>query len=642
MKKTLLFLAAALTFGFAANAQTAFFEDFESTANGAIPTGWTVYGDGIANASSFEALDNLAGTNKDSWFVLSDASLTGGERMAISVSWKASETASNRWLVTPAIEIPDSGYSLTFSMLGYDSQYPENFRVAISTTDNQKASFTDVMAINPVPQGFSDTLIDLHDSLAGKTIYIAFINQGDGYYGGIDNVKVSIIPDNSIAFAAATASAYSPMGQAFNIQLAVYNDGRAPITSYDIEYSINGGDVQTEQVTGQNIAPFGYGVYNFSTSHATAELINIAFTVKNPNGVADLDETDNSGSATVSIYDPAKAVERNTLLEHFTTGKCVWCPYGHQRLEEGIAGLEDRVAWVSHHVGYGTDEFTLTESNQIGNTFGLGGAPMMMIDRNAEFSDESYPIGGVGDASQIRAQLTAAMNTKAIATINLDNLSYDQQSRQLSVTVSGELKAAYNGTPHLTLWIVEDSLIGQQADAYQGTLTNYQHNHVLRCLVNGIWGEGDAFSGTAVGDTYSKTYTYTLPTKVRANKARLVAFVNGFGSYSLNEFLVNNTVESGYLMNGEDPTFVGITATEAAISIKTYPNPATEMAYIGAEGQTIRSYEVVNTLGQKVLSSENVNADLIELNVSEMAAGVYFVTVRTDKGTATERLNVVK
>lgn len=641
MKKTLLFLAAALTFGFAANAQTAFFEDFESTADGAIPTGWTVYGDGIANSESFASLDGVAGANKDKWFVLQDNQLTGGERLPISISWKASEGASNRWLVTPAIEIPDSGYSLTFTLLGYDSDYPENIRVAISTTDNQKTSFSTIKTINPAPQGFSYQKVDLPDSLAGQTVYIAFINQGDGYYGGVDNVKVSIIPENSLAYAGAYVVSYVPMGQDFNVQVAVFNDGNSNLTSFDIEYTLNGGDAQTVNATGLNIAPFSYGTYTFSTSYATAESLTIGLTVKNPNGEADANESDNSGSLTTNVYDPALAAERNTLLEHFTTGKCVWCPYGHQRMEEGIAGLEDRVAWVSHHVGYGTDEFTLTESNQIGNTFGLGGAPMMMIDRNAEFSSGSSAIGGVGEASQIRAQLTAAFSTPAFVTINLDNLSYDQQSRQLSVTVSGEFKSTYSGTPHLTLWIVEDSLIGQQADAYQGTIAKYQHNHVLRCLVNGIWGEGEAFSTTAAGDTYSKTYTFTLPTKVRANKARLVAFVNGYGTGAANR-KVENTIESDFLLNGEDPTFVGITAAEAAISIKTYPNPATEMAYIGAEGQTIRSYEVVNTLGQKVLCSENVNADLIELNVSEMAAGVYFVTVRTDKGTATERLNVVK
>jgi hypothetical protein len=47
-------------------------------------------------------------------------------------------------------------------------------------------------------------------------------------------------------------------------------------------------------------------------------------------------------------------------------------------------------------------------------------------------------------------------------------------------------------------------------------------------------------------------------------------------------------------------------------------------------------------MGRKVMAQENVNADILELNVSALAAGIYFVTITTDNGTATQRLNVVK
>ena len=51
---------------------------------------------------------------------------------------------------------------------------------------------------------------------------------------------------------------------------------------------------------------------------------------------------------------------------------------------------------------------------------------------------------------------------------------------------------------------------------------------------------------------------------------------------------------------------------------------------------------MVNTLGQEVMAQENVNADVLELNVSTLAAGLYFISVSTDNGVATERLNVVR
>jgi hypothetical protein len=47
-------------------------------------------------------------------------------------------------------------------------------------------------------------------------------------------------------------------------------------------------------------------------------------------------------------------------------------------------------------------------------------------------------------------------------------------------------------------------------------------------------------------------------------------------------------------------------------------------------------------MGRKVASAENMNANILELNVSGLAAGVYFVSVTTDNGVSTERLSVVK
>ena len=169
-------------------------------------------------------------------------------------------------------------------------------------------------------------------------------------------------------------------------------------------------------------------------------------------------------------------------------------------------------------------------------------------------------------------------------------------------------------------------------------IQQYEHNHVIRATVSNIWGDADAFSSTFAGSTYSKTYTYTLPTSWKANKCRLVAFVNEYGNDILHRQVANAT-KSGYLLSGDDPT-AGINDV-VNINIKAYPNPATEMAYITTES-TIRSFEMIDAMGRNVMSGENVNADILELNVSGLASGLYFITVTTDRGIATERLSVVK
>lgn len=640
MKKTLLFLAAMLTFGLAANAQTIFSEDFESvttssqTGLGDIPAGWTLYEDDLTNYSSSQQDFTAFGK---SWKVYN---MSEWGQLAMSITYTMEGTACDRWLITPAITIPENGdYKLLFDQIA--SQYSEHMSVKVSTTNTEKASFTQTLMDNELLNaGASTRLFDL-SSFAGQTIYIAFIAQtADGLYTAVDNVEVKVVAPDDISAVDAYTNSWTAQNALIPIHLTVFNEGSDTLRSFDIAYTVNNSEELSFSVTDLSVAPFTYYTHFFqATTEGLGEnVINI--TVSNPNG-AEIILDNNTASCTTYVYDPSEYAQRNSLLEHFTTGKCVWCPYGHQRLSEAIQGMENRIVWVSHHIGYYTDVMTLSESNQIGNMFGLAGAPMMMLDRNAEFAiGSNTAIGSVGDVDEIRAAFEASTNTPSIVSIELSNLNYEPQSRQLTVTVSGTFLKDYTGaTPHITLWATEDGIIASQADAYQGTQQNYEHNHVLRALVNGIWGEENGITTTTAGSTFSRTFTYTLPNHIKANKCRLAAFVNEFGTGASNRKVLNAT-QSDYLMTGEDPT-VGINDVEASINVVTYPNPATEMVYVTAEG-AIRSYEMVDAMGRKVMGQENANADILELDVRSLASGIYFITITTDRGTAVQRVSVTK
>ena len=151
-----------------------------------------------------------------------------------------------------------------------------------------------------------------------------------------------------------------------------------------------------------------------------------------------------------------------------------------------------------------------------------------------------------------------------------------------------------------------------------------------------MWGDADAITSTNAWDEYSKTFTYTLPDGWNADKCWVAAFVNNY-STNANNCKIANGVKSRYLT---DPQ-LGLNQVESGATVSVWPNPATEVAYISAEG-TIRSYTVVNAMGQIVAAAENVNQEVLQINASTLAAGIYFVSVTTDNGTATERLTVVK
>jgi len=112
-----------------------------------------------------------------------------------------------------------------------------------------------------------------------------------------------------------------------------------------------------------------------------------------PLGIGD-GEQQASQATTFYVYE--SAYPRTLLLEHFTSLPCVNCPPVDRKLEEVVAGRSD-VAWVSHHVGYKNDEFTLAAENALIH-YGVNGNPYIMLDRTA-FNEGEPPAdhqGGQG------------------------------------------------------------------------------------------------------------------------------------------------------------------------------------------------------------------------------------------------------
>lgn len=636
MKKTLLLLAAALTFGFGANAQTIFSEDFQS---GSMPAGWTTIADDLVNANNNQV--NYSGYNQ-SWQV---AQITqAGDYAAVSISYTdPMGNDCDRWLITPAINITSTGYSLMADIWGYTASYPEKVRVMISTTGTEKTDFTEVLDVvmdgSHYNSGWNTILVNL-DNYAEQNIHIAFVNHGDGFYTFVDNVQVKVIPANDMSAVSASAPTWTAQGSYIPVSLTVHNDGSAPLTSFDVTYTVNGGSDQNFTANGFSVAPFENYTYTFNaTAEALGEnIVNI--TVSNPNNDADVLIVNNSASCATTVYDPATTAQRNTVLEHFTTARCPNCPSGHERLESAIQGRENRVIWIAHHVGYYTDDMTINESNQMLQFFNDGGstyAPASMLDRDIANATSEDPGPVFFPDSDVRDVITNAISSPAFVTVNITDVNYEPQSRQLSLTVSGSFASDMTfDSPRLSVYIMQDDIWGTQS-GYSG---KYQHNHVIRGCITDVWGDATAITNTTAGSTFSKTYTYTLPTKFNAKNCWVAAFVSNYDASNVNNRRIANGAKTTYILNGEDPT-TGIGDVENSLSVTTYPNPATEMAYVTAEG-TIRSYQMVDAMGRQVMAQENVNADILELNVSNFTAGVYFISVTTDRGVATQRLTIVK
>lgn len=635
-----------MAFGLCAAAQNDEFllqEDFSNGQQGPIPAGWQAVNlDNLPNDASFTMINNT-------WQHISlDPSYT--QRCIASACGQITDQSqmSNRWLITPRIFVPASGYELTFKLKDIAGAGYQALQLMVSTGNDQPGTFVlkrDIQS-SEIVGDWSEFTVSL-SQYAGDSIYVAFVNRGQAYAIALDDVDIHVVPEHEIGLRSVSASpALVPAGDESTISITVRNGGSQPITDFTVNVKYDGSEEEYD-VSGVNIQQGQSYTFNHQNPVSVGSDTNIfvVVSVRLNDTINEFDTENNTDSVMVQFYDPSNMVEnKGSLLEHMTTAQCSNCPRVDQQLDQVMPQFAGRVVTVEHHVGYYTDDLTISASDDMLGYYNSSQvfAPALMIDRSyaiaTMYAASDGPIFSVGDNNSLIGQLNAALNTPSFVDLSISNVDYDAQTRVLNVTVSGQINRNMQMVnPSLAVFLTEDSVM---ASHQAGGSSPYRHDHVIRATLssNDVFGDMSAIGSTVAGTTFSRTYTYTLPTNLRANRCHVVAFVAEV-SNDATANMVHNAKESAALLAGPDPTTTGITATEASISIKTWPNPAVETAYISAEN-TILAIEVVNAMGQMVYANGSVNADVFEMDVRQMVAGTYFVRVATANGTATKRLVV--
>ncbi len=622
MKKVLSVLVALFLFG-SLNAQTTplLQEDF---TNG-IPSTWTMHSDGktpASNISSYFSADVA-------WSALT----INGNMVAAAPSWFNPTGQADRWLITPALTIADATTSLKFFMQSQDPSYLESLNVKISTTDTEKESFTvTALAVSSVPGDMTSYIVPLAD-YAGQTIHIAFqLVSNDAFWLNLDDVYVGYVAPNAATLTDIATPSYAPMGEAVNVAMTIKNDGSAAITSFSATYTVDGTTSEVYNATDANVAPGATYTFTHPATYTSSATGTKTFTaaVSAINGSEVAATNDNVTSSTI-VYNAADAVTRVNILEQFTTESCGYCPAGAQRIRQALASRNDNVVWLAHHAGFYTDDLTCSASEDLTVLYGPDGtyAPAMMVNRVQVDAAEPGPVVGVGEVSYINSAINIAAEAPSFGSVAFENVAYDAASRTVTGTVRMHMNPAYvPASPKISVFYSEDSIVSYSQSGASGA---YTHMNAARACLTASFGEVVSFD--ANGDaTY--TINYTVPANFAAEHATLVAILANHNASNINDCQVINVAETNYLTN------VGISQA-SNIELSIFPNPATEVVNIEAE-ENINSVRVVNTLGQVVYTNNSVNAESMQLNVNDYAAGMYIITVNTDKGTSTQRVTVRK
>ncbi|GHT18929.1 hypothetical protein FACS189429_6070 [Bacteroidia bacterium] len=420
-------------------------------------------------------------------------------------------------------------------------------------------------------------------------------------------------------------SALNP-NQNFTLNGVIANNGAAKVTSFDISCQID--NLPPTIHSFSSLSVDNYEKYEFAISGlqiADEGEHTLTVTITNVNTQNDDNPADNTLSKIILVAQTPTsptivgtvATNKNALIEEFTGIGCQWCPDGHKRANQIMNANPGRVMVINiHQGGYAAaiPDYRTEWGDAIADLSGLEGYPAAMVNRHLfsgtvlASTDRTSWATKVGQILSQPSYVNMAVQT-----------DIEAETRQLTVDV--ELYFSDNATTDnmLNVALIQDSIMGPQSFAQGLTYpemqhdAQYQHNHMLRDLLTGQW--GDSIKQNVAGTFIAKRYVYTVPTSIRniplnIDKLQVVAFV---------------TEGKKEIISCAKATVSGTTPVETVKNIGINVFVTDNFLFINTD-KDIKNIEIFNVTGQKVLSSNLKN----DIPLSNLSAGIYLVKINID------------
>ena len=450
----------------------------------------------------------------------------------------------------------------------------------------------------------------------------------------IDDIELLTPTALDLSLKSMSVPSFVAIDDEFEVTGTVLNLGTDDITSYDVSYTIDGGDAETTNVTGISL---GIGESDdFTCSPAitfpTEGSHDIMVTISNINGGEDDNGENNMLSSMVSVV--PFIPEKKVMGEEATGTWCPWCTRGTCFMDYMYETYPD--TWIGIAV-HNADPMVVTAYDAALPSIipNFPGYPSGTVDRSGA---DYY------DPSEFEEGYLERMEAISPATVDITNFSFNWDTREVSFDVESEFVADVSKELRFMAIILEDSLSGTssdwaQANAYagggNGPMCGYEdmpnpipasvmkYDHVARAILDTPYGtEGSLPETISAGETHSHTYTYTIP--------------EDWDFYWMQFVGVLLDAETGEVLNcnvyPEEVTAVQEVGMEASVSV--YPNPTKGIVSIsGAENATIMVYNIAGNLVASYDDFRNTTIDLSGFNT-----GIYLLWIKTEEGVVTKRV----
>ncbi|MCX6230195.1 MAG: Omp28-related outer membrane protein [Bacteroidetes bacterium] len=486
----------------------------------------------------------------------------------------------------------------------------------------------------------------LTKNLITGTTTLGGLIQGTAFWGY--NLASTIPPTFGLSVKSLNMADYILANNAQPITGTLNNFGATTITTFALNYSINGGAAVTQNVTGASIASYANYTYTHATPWTTPATLG-TFTVKvwatNVNG----NSAWNSDTITKVVTTVSSVPTKRVYCEEATGTWCGWCIRGIVNMDAmAVAHPTD---WVGIAVHNGDKMVVTAWDAGVGSFPGFSGYPSIVVDRTLLVDPSAASTAYTTQkavVSPVDVAITNLTYTAGVASFNV------KATPVITGTVDWRLNAAVyemDVTWQQDPSPVADSSGYRQSNYYAGGANgamggyenlastvpaNYMHyNFVGRAILDGYAGvAGSIPSAITSGTAYTKNYSYTVPAYSRAWNMYVVGFV------------IDNA--SGKVLNAIQVPLssVGINETNNELGLAIYPNPAKENVQISYNltKKVNVSINIYNSIGGLVFTQNQgelqTGSHTANVKINSLSSGIYFINVKAGDNIITKKLIV--
>lgn len=431
-----------------------------------------------------------------------------------------------------------------------------------------------------------------------------------------------------------------PVGS-INISGTFLNKGATSISSFDVNYNIDGGSIYTETINATSAIASGK-TYAFTlsnpTAFSTAGAVNtLKIWASGLDGNMDaVSCNDTLQMQLLTIRNTASV--KHVLVEEYTSTGCQKCPEGHMILDS----LKDDYPNTSIVVFCAGENLDVDYMTTWQSAFYFSGYPDAIIDR---YYWEGKPRESINNYDEWDDYAIDCFDHFTPLAVSI-NGTYNDSTRQLEATVNADYSDYAMGDMSINVFLTEDSVIAPQSNAFNTTvghplyglgnpIPNYAHHHIIRANLTDDWGiTGIIPDYVSPGDNYSYSFNYTVPSSYNDEKLKLIAFVSQNNGVNHREILNTNETTLSDLQpldTTSTSSIIGITI-EVGMTIK--PNPVNTIGTIYLALSkflkfSIKLYDLNGKLIKTIASNKTYNSGkhAVSFDASNVPSGMYVLAL---------------